>query len=77
MDLGRRGLPVKDPHSLIAFHRGQETTVAEGPHLEKESGKRGKKQNINPFLRKISGCPFRVGYGRSSFFKPHFSLPVA
>ncbi len=52
--------------SEICFLWTRKPTAAEGPHLEQQKGKAEKKKRINPFLRKISGCPFRVGCGWSS-----------
>lgn len=64
--------------SEILFLWTRKPTAAEGPHLEKQKGKAEEKKRINPFLRKISGCPFRVGcVWIERLFKPHFSLPVA
>lgn len=61
---------VIDPLSLY-----YKPSAAEGPHLEKQKGrlrKKKEKERINPFLRKISGCPFRVGCGWSSFLSHIF-----
>lgn len=60
--------------SEIPFLWTRKPTAAEGPHLEKQKGKAEKreKKRINPFLRKISGCPFRVGCGWSSFLSHIF-----
>lgn len=59
--------PVRDPLSL------DQKTHCSGRASFRETERQGRgKKRINPFLRKISGCPFRVGCGWRSFLSHIF-----
>lgn len=59
--------PVRDPLSL-----DQKTHCSGRASFRETERQGGGKKRINPFLRKISGCPFRVGCGWSSFLSHIF-----